>query len=191
VRHKFQAFIDGPGSWVLPRWANATDPTQNGCNQQITNCQTFFNNQPAGMTGSTFTLSTPGGCPAAIPYPASAVAHDLGECESVLRPACMTREPLESARLLHHEQGHFDIACKLAEKANAAVAAGGNPDALLRGARALLQPTSDQYDADTSHGCNATAQSTWDGRIAAGLPTVNVVPIQQPAARTRGRRRTP
>jgi hypothetical protein len=192
VRRKFQAFLDGSASWVLPKWANATDPAANGCDQQITDCQTFFNGQTAaGLTGGDRRLSTPPGCPAAIPYPASAVAHSFDECESVLRPACMTREPLESARLLHHEQGHFDIACKLAEKANAAVAAGGDPDALLRGAKALLRPTTSRYDADTRHGCDPGAQSTWDGRIAAGLPTINVVPIQQPAPRRRTRRTRP
>jgi hypothetical protein len=188
IRVKFQAFLDASRSWVKVSTRNASDPSQNGCDQQITRCQNHFNNVPAGRVAGPFRLSTPGGCPASVTYPASAVATSASECTSVLLPACIAREEAESARVLRHERVHFDIGCVLAKKANALLASGAPEADVLRGARAQLQPLHDRYDADTTHGCQAGPQATWEQNVADGLPAVTVTPVAAPQRRRRRRR---
>jgi hypothetical protein len=190
VRHKYQAFLDAPRSWVVAGTANPGDPALNGCNGKISACETFFDREAAaGRTGGSQTLATPGGCPAATPFDPAAVAHARGECQSVLMPACMTREAAESARVLHHEQLHFDIGCVIANKANVLLPGHPDPEALLVGARGMLQPLHDRYDRETQHGCDAGAQATWDTDVGNGLPNVTVQAAQRQPVRPPRRRR--
>jgi Domain of unknown function (DUF4157) len=190
VRHKFQAFLDGGRSWVVPATANANDPAQNGCDQKISACESFFDAEAtAGRTGGTQSLATPGGCPAAVPFPATTVAHSRDQCQSALMPACIAREVAESQRVLHHEQLHFDIGCVLANKANALLPGHPDPEALLQGARAQLQPLHDRYDRETRHGCLDGPQATWDTDVGNGLPTITVQAAQRRPARRRRRAR--
>jgi hypothetical protein len=188
VDRKFQAFLDAPRSWVAAATKNASDPAQNGCDHKIARCETFFDAEArANRSGGTQSLRTPGRCPAAVAFDPAAVAHARGECQSVLMPACIAREVAESARVLHHEQLHFDIGCTIAGKANDLLPGHPDPQALLRGARALLQPLHDRYDAETRHGCDAGAQATWDANVAGGLPNVTVRAAPRIPARRPGR----
>ncbi len=90
-------------------------------------------------------------------------------------PDCNDHELAETARLLSHEQGHFDITCVLVKKANAALAAGGGLAKLNAALNTKEQTTQNSYDSQSSHGCKASEQATWKAEIAAGLPKVKIL----------------
>jgi hypothetical protein len=101
-----------------------------------------------------------------------ATATNMGECESFVGTACDADAVAESARLLAHEQGHFDITCKLVGRADDALAAG-RPLATVRtwlGAHNGRQQA--HYDNDTNHGCTAGQQAAWEAAIVGGLQGV-------------------
>lgn len=192
LRQKVQSFLDTGATWVRQRWKHASDPAQNTCNQQVADCEAFFDREAAaGRQGGNWRLRVRANCPATVQPDPTAVATSRDECRSVLLPACNQREVAESARLLRHEQLHFDFGCVLARKANQMIAGGGDPNAVLRGARALLQPLHDQYDGDTDHGCLPGPQADWEQRVENGLPTVDIRPRfrRRRRRRPRGRRR--
>ncbi|WP_323001818.1 eCIS core domain-containing protein [Denitromonas sp.] len=184
-----QAFFTPGRSWVKPEFANASDPAHNGCNRTVASCQAFFDREArAGRVGGTFGMSSA----ASRTCPASARARgdqatSRAECATVVARDCSDRAGVESARLLAHEQGHFNLTCAMARKANGMLATAPNFDALLRAARTTLSRQQRLYDRQTNHGCNAGQQSTWETAIAGGLPAVT---ITVPRARGgRGRRR--
>src|SRR5215510_6852730 len=107
-------------SWVRPRSANPTNLAQNGCNTHVSGCERFF---APGVTG-TMNLTPATGCPAAIQPNPSIQATSFAECTTKLGAECTRAAVEDSARLLRHEQLHFDIACILVGKANASLAAG-------------------------------------------------------------------
>ncbi len=173
---KFQATVDSAKSWVKPGSKNPTDPAQNGCAQKIATCEAFFDREAAaGRTGGSWAVSTaPGaGCAAGI-IPRGDRAASKGECATKVSADCNDREVAESARLLSHEQGHFDISCVFAKKANVALAAGRDLATIRKAVDAKLQPTQNAYDNDTSHGCKAAEQATWKRNIADGLKTITI-----------------
>ena len=90
---------------------------------------------------------------------------------SINGAGCDAQAPQESVRLLRHEQGHYDIACKLVGRANDMLAAGRTQTVLAQWLSTNLQPQNTAYDHDTVHGCDAGQQSTWETSIAAGLTT--------------------
>jgi hypothetical protein len=98
----------------------------------------------------------------------------------VLGPECDRVANAESARLLRHEQLHFDMACVLAAKGTAAIAAspGVDPNAILNDviteANRLYNDAGNEYDTDTDHGCKATEQADWEGRVQRDLPSVTI-----------------
>lgn len=161
-------------SWVRPQFGNPTDRNLSGCANHITQCESFF---PPGSTGGSFALnSTPSTtCPAASRPTPGIVASSLGDCGSVIATECDRVALLESNRLLHHEQLHFDIACALANKGNIALrdTPGAVPQTILAGVQSLDRTVVRDYDssAQTDHGCNASSQASWDADVAAGLPT--------------------
>jgi hypothetical protein len=184
-----QAFFTPGRSWVKPEFANASDPAHNGCNRTVASCQTFFDREArAGRVGGTFGMSSA----ASRTCPASARARgdqatSRAECATVVARDCSDRAGVESGRLLAHEQGHFNLTCAMARKANGMLSTAPNFDALLRAARTTLSRQQRLYDRQTNHGCNAGQQSTWETAIAGGLPAVT---ITVPRARGgRGRRR--
>ena len=73
--------------------------------------------------------------PSPDPCPASIISIDTAtteaECESIVGANCDASAPLESGRLLAHEQLHFDIACTLVGRANDALIAGTHTPAQL------------------------------------------------------------
>jgi hypothetical protein len=110
----------------------------------------------------------------------------------------------QSAGLLVHEQGHFDITHVIAGKAKAAIVnwliahvaqatkCGKTPalnaatkawnamnanaaiQDIWKRAGALLEKAQHDYDTDTNHGRNAAQQQSWLGDIASGLKKYNL-----------------
>jgi hypothetical protein len=164
----FQAVLDQGTSWVRPAASQAGNVAVNGCQPNITACESFFNGGP----GPGAQWSHPGGavgCAAAIGPPAT-TANNFGECASVVGAACTSAAESDSVRLLAHEQLHFDIPCILAAKANATVAAGTALS--LATVRARANTLTAQYDNQTNHGCNAAAQATWEQNVGSGSITL-------------------
>ncbi|WP_416138191.1 DUF4157 domain-containing protein [Halomonas sp. HK25] len=185
-----QAFFNPARSWVKPAFSNPTNPASNSCRRQVARCQAHFTRLTRrGQTGN-FALSTTAnrGCPAsAIPRGDQATSH--AECATVVAADCRDRAVAESARLLAHERGHFNLSCAMATKANGMLAATPDFDALLRAARTTLARQQSLYDGQTNHGCNASRQAAWEAAIAAGLPAVTItIPAPRRVRRGRARR---
>lgn len=168
----FQVVLE-PTSWVQPRYAGAGNRATNECGATIGRCQAYFDSLPAGQTG--WWADGPGAaCPATITSGPSVRANNRGECETVIGPACDTAAPLESARVLRHEQGHFDLFCVLVGKANDALAAGRQVGPVQRRLNQLATEQTRRYDNQTRHGCNPGQQSSWETAIAGRLPGVTI-----------------
>jgi len=74
--------------------------------------------------------------------------------------------------LLRHEQYHLNLAVLVANKANAAQAAGTLTGAALVSAfKTTLAGLESSYDSDTQHGTNARMQTMWENDIDAGVPS--------------------
>lgn len=165
------ATFNGASSWVRLRAANPRDRSHNGCAPQISSCERFFDSQ-AGW----WSLGVGTGC-AASPQPDTSLrATSRLECESVLGTECDRVAVLESARLLRHEQLHFDLACAMADKGNAALAATPAPNAqtILRAVRTKANSQTKSYDDQSEHGCKPSEQATWEAAVRQGLPAVTV-----------------
>lgn len=173
VERVIQAVFDGAASWVRPR-VNG-NPATNGCAAKVTACERSLTRRGAGAFVN---LAPPVGCAATVAADASIHATTPAECTSLLAPECNRVAALESARLLRHEQGHFDIACVLARKGTAALqgAPASQERTILTAVRTKANQQTLSYDAvgQTNHGCNAGPQATWEAEIAAGLPTVTI-----------------
>jgi Domain of unknown function (DUF4157) len=182
-----QAFFVPARSWVKPASSQAGDPAQNGCAREIARCEGHFDRLTRrGFTSITYSMSTRPDrrCPAGA-VPRGDTATTRAECTTVVGADCTDRAVAESARLLEHERGHFNLACAIARKANAIIAAGTSAATLLQPARRVFQRQQTRYDSQTNHGCRPAAQARWEADIAAGLPEVEI-PLGR---RRRGRRR--
>lgn len=171
-----QAFFVPARSWVKPASSQAADPAQNGCARRIAECEQHFDRQTRrGFTSITFALGTRPDrrCPAGA-VPRGDTATTRAECTTVVGADCTDRAVAESARLLEHERGHFNLACAIARKANATIAGGASAATLLEPARQTFQRQQTRYDSQTNHGCRAGAQTRWEADIAAGLPDVEI-----------------
>jgi uncharacterized protein DUF4157 len=170
---RIRAVFDPARSFVRPQFGNPTDPALNGCAANITKCESFF---PPGTTGGSFALnSTPSAtCPAAIRANPSVVALSLGDCSGIIATECQRVAQAESDRLLRHEQLHFDIACVLAGKANAALASGAALATVQSALTTKDAQLTAQYDTQTSRGCNTAQQATWEANVQAGLTNVTI-----------------
>ncbi len=170
---RFVAVFNGAASWVQPKYPGAGARATNGCASVVSACQRHFQSLPTGFTGTHDYGPSPD-CPATVATPTQATSRR--ECETLIGRQCDTDAPNESARLLNHEQRHLDIACKIAEKANRALASGSAlADVRTAVARERTAVTR-RYDsaAETDHGCDAGKQATWDADIDAGLPGVTI-----------------
>jgi hypothetical protein len=161
----FRAIMDNAGSWVRPKFAGAGARATNGCATRVAQCHQAF----AGG-GASWTWTPAPGCPAGIDRPARATTD--AECEDVVGAQCDADAPLESERLLRHEQGHFDITCKLVGRADDALIAGRPLDTVRTWVNAHVPARNTMYDNQTTHGCNAGQQATWETAISNGLPAV-------------------
>jgi hypothetical protein len=169
-----------PGkSWVRKAFSDPTDRVATKCADSIKNCEKFFGKLKKGQTGTNSLAPLSSGCPASITPDSSIVATSKAECRSVLGPECDRVAQLESARLLKHEQLHLDIACVMATKGTKAIASdpSADPQVILSAVRTKANALSDDsgpYDTQTSHGCNATAQASWESDVAKGLPSETI-----------------
>ena len=170
----FQARLNTRTSWVRPKFKNPTNPVATGCARQAQQCVNFFQRQARRRQGGTFAFE---GQPSAD-CPASAiagrvVASSRADCADI-QTECTRTAVAESSRLLRHEQGHFDISCVIARKANGALAAGASLAAIKRAVRRELGAAQRAYDNDSDHGCIAALQASWEADIAARLPNVSI-----------------
>ncbi len=170
---RIRAVFDPARSFVLPQFGNPTDSSLNGCDANIAQCQTFF---PPGSTGGSFALnSAPSAtCPAAARANPAVVASSITDCTGIIATECQRVAQDESDRLLRHEQLHFDIACVLAGKANAALAAGTALATVQTALTTQDTQTTNSYDTQTRRGCLAAQQATWQTNVAAGLTAVTI-----------------
>ena len=180
-----QAHFDPARSWVMAKYTQASNPTQNGCAPRIRECEAAFAGLTSGQT-ATYALRPGRGCAAAI-QPAGATATNRSECTTVVGADCTTTAEAESGRLLNHERWHFKLACAIARKANGMLATTTDFDGLLRAAQRAANTETGRYDGETGHGCNASQQSTWESDIAAGLPNLTLT-VTAPRPRRRRRR---
>ena len=143
----------------------------NGCASVVRTCQDHFDALPAGHTGW-WEYGPADDCPATIATTTRVTARN--DCENRIGTQCDADAPAESARLLRHEQGHFDIACVLVGKADDALAAGSPLATVRRRLNQTVTQQNSRYDVQTRHGCRQPQQSTWDTNLAAGLPAVTI-----------------
>jgi len=169
----FRAVFNERRSVVRPKYPGAGARATNGCASVVRRCRRAFQNVPAGVI-RTFDVAPSPDCPATIVTLAQATSR--AECETVIGAQCDTDAPSESARLLNHEQRHLDIACKIAEKANDALAAGSSLATVRRAVGRRSGAVTRRYDsrAETDNGCDAAKQADWDADIDAGLPGVTI-----------------
>jgi hypothetical protein len=160
----FRAVMDHGRSWVRPKYVSPGARATNGCGTLVGQCQHAF------ADPNTAWWEPPQDCPAAL-VPRQRVTSSA-DCEAVIGAGCDSSAPQESARLLRHEQGHYDIACNLVGRADDALAAGRPQATVSQWLSTNLQPQNDLYDKQAVHGCDAGQQSTWETAIAGGLQAV-------------------
>jgi hypothetical protein len=80
------------------------------------------------------------------------------------------------ARVLTHEQYHFEIACVMAGRGSAAlqVSSPSPAEDIRHTVETKTRSLSNQYDTATDHGCIAAKQAAWQTDIDGGLPTTKV-----------------
>jgi hypothetical protein len=171
---RFQAQLDSAKSWVKADAKNAGDPAKNGCPPLIAQCKNAFANAAPGQHPWWALRTAPDPvCPAGVTARGDR-ASSSAECDTKVAADCNDRMKADSARLLRHEQAHYDMSCVFAKKANAALTGGGDFAQVKKGLDDKAGPTQDQYDTESSHGCNGAAQATWSKDIAAGLPKITI-----------------
>ena len=160
----FQAVLDNSASWVQPQFPGASARATNGCAPHVARCQSDL------ASGGTWDRRRGAGCPASVFTAAQATT--VQECDTVVGAACDADAVANSDRLLRHEQGHFDITCKLVGRADDALLAGRPLATVRTWLNTHTQSRNSAYDGQTANGCNAAQQAAWETAIAAGLPAV-------------------
>ena len=179
--HVFQGVFLPRSSHVIRSVARANNPNENGCARVGRQCnQNFTRRMPRGMVPGAFTWSSDGTCPAAAAPPITAATR--GDCPALVTQ-CTANAVADQPRLLAHEQGHLDIACRMARRINDAIRNGTPLSTFPQNAvRRAVRVVQDRYDTETRHGCTAAAQARWLADIAAGLPNA-VIPTARPSRR--------
>ena len=163
----FRAVLNNSASWVKPEFPGASARATNLCAPHVAQCQSDL---AAAGAGATWDRTRGAGCPASAFT--AARATNATECDTVVGAACDADAVAESARLLRHEQGHFDITCKLVGRADDALAAGRPLATVRTWLNTHVQPRNTAYDGQTGNGCNAAQQAAWETAIAGGLQAV-------------------
>jgi hypothetical protein len=162
----FRVVMNHGASTVLPKVPAAADRTKNGCAAVVAACRQVFR---GGGFGD-FRRTPPSSCDAAVFT--KSTATNPAECESIIGADCDSDAVAEAARLLRHEQGHFDLTCKLVGRADDALATG-RPFGVVRQWLGMHNnEQQSQYEGDTENGCVAAEQAKWQTAIAGGLPAV-------------------
>lgn len=162
----FRVVMDHAASRVLPKLLAAADRTKNGCATDVAACKQVFRGGGFGE----FRRTPPQNCDAA--EFTKSTATNAGECESVIGADCDRDAVAEAARLLRHEQGHFDLTCKLVGRADDALAAGRPFATVKQWLNTNNNAQQQQYENDTLNGCVASEQAKWQTAIAGGLKAV-------------------
>jgi hypothetical protein len=102
------------------------------------------------------------------------------------------RSTQEQNRLLHHEQGHYDLVAllvrdlfidimQLKQNTHSTAQAVLNEVNQVRGRYGpKLQPVQDRYDTDTRHGLIQSQQNRWDGFIRTAFTQQRNPPVHAP-----------
>ncbi len=162
----FRLVMNHDASKVLTKIPAAADRTTNGCAADVAACKQVFR---GGRFGD-FRRTPPSNCDAA--EFTKSTATNAGECESVIGADCDRDAVAESKRLCRHEQGHFDLTCKLVGRADDALAAGRPFGDVKQWLNKHNNEQQKQYEDDTEHGCVGAEQSKWQTSIAGGLQAV-------------------
>ena len=146
----------------MPRWRRSAAP--------------IGTRPPRGASSaSPWALSTaPDPACAASPRPAGTPATKRAECGTTIVADYTAQAVADSARLLNHEQFHFNLSCALAKKANGLLWRGGDFAAIDAVILTTLSTTQQLYDGESHHGCDAAAQSKWQTEITNELPSVKL-----------------
>jgi hypothetical protein len=158
-------------SAVVEKVRHADDRSKNGCAPLVAKCKRDM------AKGGTWTTSRPNPdkCPAGINSINTATTVD--ECETVIGAGCDADAVMDSARLLAHEQLHFDISCTMVGRADDALLARSHTPAVLKKwLNDNLPVLQKKYDDESDHGCKATEQASWEADVAAGLTSVALPP---------------
>jgi hypothetical protein len=161
-----------PASRVKARYRNSANRATNGCAQPIAACQNWLNHNPGGTYSFQAPANNP--CPASFLPDTTLQATTSAECGAVLGAECDRAAQAESARLLAHEQGHFDLGWELVKKADDALRAGGTTAAMTPALNKAIKEQQAAYDTATNHGCIAASQANWLANIAAGMRSVTI-----------------
>lgn len=198
----FQARLSNTSS-VRPKFRNPSARASNGCAPRVASCQAalatpnsfWFSSRPAPdpcPAGVSPSCPRPSPCDPAVLPPCGdpdveCIVEAQGDCAAVFGPACDAAAIAESARLLAHEQLHFDIVWKLVGRANDALLAGTHsPGVLDTWLDTHITAQTRRYDSvpQTNHGCDAAGQASWTSDVASGLQSVALPPpdLTPPAA---------
>ena len=166
---RFQGVFHPDLSWVQPCYPNASKPKKNGCAVWIARCEEYF------AKGGATPIALPAEKCAAF-QPRYDGAKNAAECSSILGKDCNETMVRVSKLLLKHEQKHLGIACALAKKGNDALTEGKSFEQVAEVLKEKWDTLQAQYDDQTSHGCKAAAQATWNAKITKGLPAIKLFP---------------
>lgn len=170
--NKFRAVLDTGNSWVKPKWKNPTVRADTGAQASIDDCKAYLKANPNNLWS--LDASPDAQCPASPIPDATIEAGKQEECDSKIGPEEDRVALLESNRLLAHEQLHFTIACVLVKKANASVVAGKSVSDIETKLSQTDTTVTTSYDTDSNHGCKAAEQTTWNTKVANGLPDIKI-----------------
>jgi hypothetical protein len=190
------AKMDTDQSWARPLYK--TGDVTDYCNNQVAKCDKAYTDAVrAGNQGIEFNRIK---------------VLNKGDCKKLVFPQCRDKDaPAERARLLKHEQYHFNITNVIANnarndlstraKALRGAGSGCGYDAAKDAARAdyeskvqaaLRDPlqvwlkakdkAQNDYDHETGHGGDKGKQATWEKQIDGGLHQYDPAPPGPPAA---------
>lgn len=166
---RFQARLDANKSWVKPKFRYADDPARNESGKEVADCEAWLTANDGGW----WALNTESNC-AAYPTARGDRATNVTECTTVVAVDHTDKVMAISPILLKHEQNHVALTCAMAKKGNAALAAGKPFSKVSAVIFEKTKAAQKQYDDQTKHACDAGQQSTWETKIAAGLPGINL-----------------
>jgi len=167
----FQCTLDSANVWAMPQAKNAADNAKNGCQEKIQACEDWISNNP-GKTGHNDPPAQRK-CPASV-IPKRVEFKTKKECTTIYGEECKKAQVADAALLLKHEQLHFTISCILVNKANQALKAGKNFDAITNSLDAKWRKLNADYDTETKNRCDQTKQDEWQKKVDKRLPSETI-----------------
>ncbi|HEY8735663.1 MAG TPA: hypothetical protein VIO62_01320 [Candidatus Dormibacteraeota bacterium] len=152
---------DRAASWVNRRLVPVDGHRTPQTAAAVSGCRTAKRRPDAGD----YTWSPSAGCPASAALRQPATATSAGECETVIGTQLDAEDLADMARLLRHEQYHLNLGCAVAALGNNLIAQGTAVADARNQVVAASRRLQAAYDSDTSHGCEPSAQATWEANI--------------------------